>query len=58
MSSNIVDAIASGAAPSEISQEIKDMLFAKSSERIDTFRTVTSDRMFSVEDEDAEVGEE
>lgn len=46
MSSNIVDAIAAGTSPAEISQEIKDILFAKSSERIDTYREVAASRLF------------
>ena len=50
MSSNIVDAIASGGAPSEVSQEIKDILFGKASERIDTYRQVAATRLFDSEE--------
>ena len=58
MSSNIVDAIASGGAPSEVSQEIKDILFGKASERIDTFRGVAASRMFDSGEEEVEAEEE
>lgn len=50
MSSNIVDAIASGSSPSEVSQEIKDIIFGKASERIDTYRQVASARLFGSEE--------
>ena len=46
MSENIVDAIVSGASPADISQEVKDALFAKSVERIDTFRKVAASNLF------------
>ena len=57
MSSNIVDTIASGASPADITQEIKDILFTKSAERIDDYRQVAANRLFQGEPE-AEVGEE
>tara|TARA_B100001059_G_scaffold26495_1_gene21318 strand:+ start:37234 stop:37404 length:171 start_codon:yes stop_codon:yes gene_type:complete len=50
MSSNIIDAIASGSSPSEVTQEIKDILFAKSSERIDDFRQVAASNLFQGEE--------
>ena len=46
MSENIVDAIVSGAQPHEIAQEVKDALFAKSVERIDTYRKVAASNLF------------
>lgn len=57
MSSNIVDTIASGASPADITQEIKDILYTKSAERIDDYRTVTANRLFTAPEE-AEAGEE
>lgn len=58
MSENIVDAIVSGASPSDISQEVKDALFAKSVERIDTFRKVAAANLFDGGEESAVGGEE
>lgn len=59
MSENIVDAIVSGAAPHEIAQEVKDALFAKSVERIDTYRKVAAANLFGgSEEETVEGGEE
>ncbi len=55
MSSNIVDTIATGASPADISQEIKDILFAKSAERIDDYRSVAADRLFAGSEVEAEV---
>ena len=59
MSDHIVDAIASGAAPSEVTQEIKDILFGKASERVDTYREVAAARLFGAASEAEDVeGEE
>jgi len=52
---NVIDAIASGETPANISQEIKDILFSKASERIDTYKTVVASSMFV---DDVEEGEE
>ena len=57
MSSNIVDTIASGASPADITQEIKDILYTKSAERIDDYRTVAATKLFTAPEE-AEAGEE
>ena len=51
MSSNIVDAIASGSSPADVTQEIKDILFAKSAERIDDYRKVAAANLFRGEEE-------
>jgi len=56
MSSNIIDAIAAGTSPADIAQEIKDVLFSKSAERIDDYRQVTADRLFAGQEEEG--GEE
>lgn len=47
MSSNIVDAIASGVSPSDVSQEIKDILYTKSAERISDYREVVATKLFT-----------
>ena len=46
MAENIVDAIASGVSPSDVAQEIKDILFSKASERVDDYRQVAANRLF------------
>jgi len=51
MASNIVDAIASGSSPSEVTQEIKDILFAKSTERINDYRQVAASNLFQGQQE-------
>ena len=43
---SVVDSIVSGETPTEITQSIKDLLYAKASERVDTYRDVVADRMF------------
>lgn len=52
MADNIVDAVASGVSPSDVAQEIKDILFSKASERVDDYRQVTAARLFSGSEED------
>lgn len=47
MADNIVDAIASGVSPAEVAQEIKDILFAKASERVDDYREVAAAKLFA-----------
>ena len=54
MSSRIIDAIASGSSSMEIAQDIKDILFAKSVERIDDYRQVASSRLFNTSDSNTE----
>ena len=54
MSSSIIDAIASGSSSMEIAQDIKDILFAKSTERIDDYRQVASSRLFNTSDSNTE----
>jgi len=53
MTSNIIDAIAAGLSPSEVSQEIKDVLYSKATNRIDDYRTVAAANLF-VGSEEAE----
>lgn len=53
---DIIDLIATDAAPSEVSDLIKQHLFTKSVERINTLRPEVASNMFS--DEDSETGTE
>ena len=50
---NILDLIASDASPSEISDAIKDSLYAKSSEKLDALKQTVSAQVFDepIEDE-------
>jgi hypothetical protein len=43
---DLMDMIAADESPSNISDKIKDLLFAKSAEKIDAFRPVVSASMF------------
>jgi len=47
----LLDAIVNDESPSKISDQIKDVLFAKSAERIDAFRPVAADSLFGNSDE-------
>tara|TARA_Y100000004_G_C8721769_1_gene330399 strand:- start:253 stop:429 length:177 start_codon:yes stop_codon:yes gene_type:complete len=54
---DLLDMIATDESPSQISDKIKDMLFAKTSERVDAFRPVAANSVFGddqVEVEDQE----
>jgi len=53
---DIIDLIATDASPSEVSDSIKQQLFAKSVERINAMRPEVASTMFS--DEDSETGTE
>ena len=50
--------IASDESASQISDKIKDILFSKSSERIDAFRPIVSKTMFDENEEEYENSEE
>ena len=58
MADNIVDAIASGVSPAEVSQEIKDILFSKAAERVDDYRQVAASKLFAGAEGDVEGEEE
>ena len=52
-----MDMMATDESPSQISDKIKDMLFAKSAERVDAFKTDVANGVFGdvdLEDEDLE----
>ena len=59
-----MDMIATDESPSQISDKIKDLLFAKASERVDSFKPVVADSLFGseeseeIESEDTEEYEE
>ena len=48
----LLDMIVADESPSQISDKIKDMLFAKSAEKIDAFRPVVSTNTFGQEEEE------
>ena len=55
-----MDMMATDESPSQISDKIKDILFTKSAERVDAFKTDVANGVFGdvgVEDEDLEDGE-
>lgn len=43
---DLMDMIASDESPSQISDKIKDILFAKAAQKIDEFRPAVADSMF------------
>ena len=49
-----MDMIATDESPSQISDKIKDLLFAKSAEKIDDFRPAVANAMFDSETEEEE----
>ena len=51
---DLMDMIAAGESPSNISDKIKDLLFAKSAENIDAFRPVVASSMFGEEETEYE----
>ena len=55
---DLLDMIIADESPSQISDKIKDMLFAKSAEKIDAFRPSVSSNMFGEGEEVEEETEE
>jgi hypothetical protein len=49
---DLLDMIASDESPSQISDKIKDLLFAKAAEKIDDFRPAVANSMFNSETEE------
>jgi len=49
---DLLDMIAADESPSQISDKIKELLFAKSSEKIDEFRPIVANSMFNGETEE------
>ena len=48
---DLLDMIIADESPSQISDAIKDVLYAKSAERVDAFRPLVSNSLFSGEDQ-------
>ena len=48
---DLLDMIIADESPSQISDAIKDVLYAKSAERVDAFRPLVANSTFSVEDQ-------
>jgi hypothetical protein len=48
----VIDLIATDAAPSEISDRIKDILFAKAAERIEVAKPIVASSLFGDEGDD------
>lgn len=51
---DLLDMIATDESPSQISDKIKDILFAKAAEKIDDFRPAVANALFNVEIEEEE----
>jgi len=55
---DLLDMITTDESPSQISDKIKEVLFAKSAERIDAYRPEVSSQLFGNEDLEVEVDDE
>ena len=55
MPSELMDMIIADESPSDIADRIKDMLYAKSSERVDAYRPDVATSTFNPSDTEAEV---
>lgn len=54
----LMDLIATNESPSQVSDKIKDLLFAKSAERLDTMRMSVASQLFGSEEDEEEDEEE
>jgi hypothetical protein len=50
----LMDMIVADESPSQISDKIKDILFAKTAEKIDTFRPVVASNLFGEDEVETE----
>ena len=55
---DLVDLIATDASANDVSDRIKDMLYAKSAERIEYAKPVVADSMFGEDEAETETTEE
>jgi hypothetical protein len=55
---DVIDLIATDASPSDISDRIKEVLFAKAAERVDSLRPVVASAMFGENESSEEESEE
>ena len=51
---DLLDMIAADESPIQISDKVKELLFAKSAEKIDDFRPLVANSMFNRDTEEAE----
>ena len=51
---DLLDMIAADESPLQVSDKIKELLFAKSAEKIDDFRPLVANSMFNIDTEDSE----
>ena len=51
----LMDMITTDESPSQISDKIKDLLFAKASERVDSFKPYVADSLFGNEQSEEEI---
>lgn len=49
---DLMDMIAADESPSQISDKIKDLLFAKAAEKVDAFRPEVANQLFNTEVEE------
>jgi hypothetical protein len=54
----LIDLIATDASPSEVSDSIKNILFAKAAEKIEYARPIVASSMFGNSDEDEYTGDD
>jgi len=54
----LLDMIIADESPSQVSDKIKELLFVKSAEKIDSFRPVVASNMFNLDDDEEELEEE
>ena len=54
----LMDMITKDVSPSQISDKIKDMLFAKSAERVDAYKPTAADSIFGNRENEVEVEDE
>ena len=55
---DLLDMMIADESPSQISDAIKDVLYAKSAERVDAFRPMVANGVFGEDDIEVEDGEE
>jgi hypothetical protein len=54
---DIIDLVATDASPADISAKIKEVLFAKAGERVDSLRPVVASTMFDQNESEESEGE-
>ena len=55
---NVIDLIATGAKPSDVTDAIKGVLYAKAAERIDAARPIVASNLFDGEEGETEIEQE